>query len=541
VDADYVIVGAGSAGCVLAARLSEDADTRVILIEAGGRDWHPLIHIPAGYLKMMKNPRMTWGYNADGGPELNGRQISYARGRVIGGSGAINGLVYTRSQPEDYDHWSQLGNRGWSWEDVLPHFRKSERWDGAENDVHSTQGPMATTHNPDRPELCYAAIEAGRQLGWEFRDDINNWHHGLGDHLGWVQQTRAGRLRASTARSHLHPAKNRPNLRIVTRAQVQRVLFDGTRAIGVVISRPGGGTENIRANAEVILAAGAIGSPHLLQLSGVGDPEHLHRIGVEVHHALPGVGRNLQDHLAIRVQAAVKDVGTLNERSRGLRFAAELFKYFAQGRGMLTFAASLVTASVKTLPESDRPDIHLLFAPASYGAGLIRKLDTKPGMTAGLWQMRPESRGFVEARSSDPNEHPAINPNYLAEDRDRRTVIAGLRIVRDWFNTPALKRYFVTEELPGPDVRTDDELLDYVRRSGASAYHPSGSCRMGQDAMAVVDERLRVRGLQGLRVIDAAIMPTVTSTNTNAPVVMIAEKGAAMVREDARRTRTAAA
>lgn len=537
-QADYVIVGAGSAGCVLANRLTEDPSRRVILIEAGGQDWHPLIHVPAGYIKLMTDPKFTWGYKTGSNSGLAGREISYARGRVVGGSGSINGLIYIRSQPEDYDYWAQLGNRGWGWEDVLPFFRRSELWQGAETEAHSREGSLATCHNPDRPELCQAAIEAGVQLGWHFSDDVNNLRRGLGNHLGWVQQTRQGRLRASTARAFLYPATKRPNLRVVTGAQVHRVLFDGIRAVGVAFSR-GGEVGEARANAEVILSAGAIGSPHILQLSGVGDPDHLRRVGLSVTHALRGVGRNFQDHLAVRVQASVRDTLTLNERSRGLRFGAEILKYFMTGRGMLTYAASLVSASVRTLPESDRPDVQLLFAPASYGAGTVRKLDTKPGMTAGLWQMRPESRGYVEARTSDPRDQPSINPNYLAEEVDRRTAIAGIRRVREWFGAPALGRYFAAEELPGSLLRTDDELLDYVRRSGASAYHASCSCRMGRDAMAVVDDRLRVHGLQGLRVIDASVMPSVTSTNTNAPVIMIAEKGAELVRSATRASLTA--
>ncbi|SDC28330.1 GMC family oxidoreductase [Belnapia rosea] len=539
-QADYVIVGAGSAGCVLANRLTEDPATRVILIEAGGRDWHPLIHVPAGYMKLLQHPTLTWGFTADKEAGLNGREIPYPRGRVLGGSSSINGMIYIRSQPEDYDHWSQLGNRGWSSEDVMPLFRKSERWEGPADAVHSQDGPLHTSRTRDQPELCQAAIRAGTELGWEHRDDLNDLPHGLGEHIGWVQQTRGGRRRASAARSYLRPALRRPNLQVVTHALVRRIILDGTRAVGVEFSR-GGAIAQAMAGAEVILSAGAIGSPHILQLSGIGEPLHLGRIGVPVRHALPGVGRNFQDHFLVRVQAEVRDIATLNERSRGLRFASEVLKYVAAGRGMLTYAASLVAASMKVLPESATPDVQALFASASYAPGVSRQLDSKPGMTSGLWQMRPESRGQVLARTADPHDQPSINPNYLAEDRDRRTIIAGMRRVRDWFNAPALRRYLVAETLPGPELRSDDELLAYARQTGTTVFHAACSCRMGPDAMAVVDDQLRVHGLQGLRVIDASVMPAVTSTNTNAPTIMIAEKGAMLVRAAACHRQAAAA
>ena len=532
-QADYVIVGAGSAGCVLANRLTEDPNTRVILIEAGGKDWNPLIHIPAGYIKLLDHPTLTWGFKADKNAGLNGREIPYPRGKVLGGSSSINGMIYIRSQPEDYDHWSQLGNRGWGSEDVFPYFRKAENWEGPEDEIHGKGGPLFTSNTRDQPELCQAAIDAGTQMGWDYRNDLNNLPHGLGDHIGWVQQTRGGRLRASAARSYLRPAMGRSNLQVVTNALVHRVVFEGKRAVGVEFSR-GGTVERADAAGEVILSAGAIGSPHLLQLSGVGDPDHLGRIGVEVRHALRGVGRNFQDHFLVRVQAEVKGVASLNERSRGIRLAGEVMKYVLTGRGMLTYAASLVAASVKVLSESATPDVQALFASASYAPGPTRQLDTKPGMTSGIWQMRPESRGYVEARTADPRDQPAINPNYLAEDRDRRTIIAGMRTVREWFNAPALKQFLVAETLPGPDVQTDDEFLAYARQTGTTVFHATCSCRMGPDVMAVVDDRLRVHGLEGLRVIDASVMPAVTSTNTNAPTIMIAEKGAVMLREDAR-------
>ena len=539
-QADYVIVGAGSAGCTLANRLTEDPDTRVILLEAGGKDWNPLIHIPAGYIKLLEHPTVTWGFKADRNSGLNGREIPYPRGKVLGGSSSINGMIYIRSQPEDYDHWSQLGNRGWGAKDVFPYFRKAENWEGPADGVHAKGGPLFTSISRDKPALCQAAIEAGQEMGWAYRDDLNNLPHGLGDHVGWVQQTRGGRFRASAARSYLRPAMRRPNLQVVTNALVHRVILDGKRAVGVEFSR-GGVMERAAADEEVIVSAGAIGSPHFLQLSGIGDPDHLGRIGVDVQHALKGVGKNFQDHFLVRVQGAVKDIATLNERSRGIRFAGELMKYVVNGSGMLTYAASLIAASVKVLPESATPDAQVLFASASYAPGSKRELDTKPGMTSGVWQMRPESRGYVEAQSADPREQPAINPNYLAEDRDRRTIIAGLRTVRDWFNAPALKQYLVAETMPGKDVQTDDEFLNYAREVGTTVFHATCSCRMGPDPMAVVDDRLRVHGMEGLRVIDASVMPSVTSTNTNAPTIMIAEKGADMLKEDARSRQVAAA
>jgi choline dehydrogenase-like flavoprotein len=538
-QADYVIVGAGSAGCVLANRLTEDPATRVVLIEAGGRDWNPLIHIPAGFMKLLDHPTLTWGFKAEADPGTNGRAIPYPRGRVLGGSSSINGLIYIRGQPEDFDYWAQLGNRGWGWEDVLPYFKKAENWQGEASELHGAGGFLTTSPMSETPAACRAIIVAARELGLEYRSDVNNLPPGAGDSIGWCQQTRGGRRRASAARTYLKPASKRPNLQIVTGAFVHRVLFEDNRAVGVEFSR-NGATEKADAAREVILAAGAVGSPHLLQLSGIGDPEILAKAGIPVRHALPGVGKNFQDHYIARMSCEVSGIETLNERGRGLAFANELRRYVTTGTGMLTYSASLCAASVKVLEESATPDVQCVFAPASYKPGLIRVLDDKPGITGGAWQMRPQSRGYVLARTPDPREQPVINPRYLAEDTDRRAMIGGLKFLRRLFAAPSLAKHVVAETTPGPSVRSDDELLDYARQNGSTVYHASCSCMMGNHAMSVVDSELRVHGLEALRVIDASIMPAVSSTNTNAPTIMIAEKGAAMLKVSARQRLAAA-
>ena len=530
--ADYVIVGAGSAGCVLANRLTEDPAVRVLLIEAGGRDRSPYIHVPAGFMKMLDHPTLTWGYHAEPDPGTAGRAILYPRGRVLGGSSSINGLIYIRGQPEDFNHWAQLGNRGWSWDEVLPFFKRAENWEGGESEVRGREGPLFTS-KMDRSPLCAAVIEAGKEIGLEYREDVNDLPAAAGDSIGWCQQTRGGRWRASTARTYLRPAMKRPNLKVIVKAQVNRIVFDGRRAVAVEYER-GGVVERADAEREVILSAGAINSPHILQLSGVGAPEHLKRVGIPVHHALPGVGQNLQDHYIARMSHPVSGTATVNERSRGLALVGEVVRYLVTGKGMLTYSASLAAASVKVLKESATPDVQCSIAPGSFKDGQIGELDDFPAITAGAWQMRPLSRGYVEAKSSNPREAPAINPRYLSEQTDRRAIVGGLRFIRQLFAAPPLAKYCGAEILPGAHIAGDDELLDYARRKGSTVYHATCTCKMGGDQMAVVDDQLRVHGLERLRVIDASVMPTVTSTDTNAPTIMIAEKGAEVIRRAAR-------
>jgi choline dehydrogenase len=479
---------------------------------------------------MLDHPTLTW-IHAEPDPGTAGRAILYPRGRVLGGSSSINGLIYIRGQPEDFDHWAQLGNRGWGWDEVLRFFKKAENWEGGETAVRGRGGPLFTS-KMDRPPLCEAVIEAGKEIGLEYREDVNDLPAGAGDSIGWCQQTRGGRRRASTARTYLRPALKRPNLQLVTSALVHRVLFDGKRATGVELSR-GGAVERADAGREVILSAGAVNSPHILQLSGVGAPEHLSRVGIPVQHVLPGVGQNLQDHYIARISYPVMGMPTVNERSRGMALCGEIVRYLVTGKGMLTYSASLAAASVKVLEESATPDVCSI-APGSFKDGQIGELDDFPGITAGAWQMRPLSRGYVEAKSNDPREPPAINPRYLSEQTDRRAIIGGLRFIRRLFAAPALAKYVGDEILPGAQIASDEELLDYARQKGSTVYHATCTCKMGSDQMAVVDDQLRVHGLESLRVIDASVIPTVTSTNTNAPTIMIAEKGADLIRRAAR-------
>ena len=528
---DYIIVGAGSAGCVLANRLSADPKTRVLLLEAGGRDWNPWIHVPVGYFKTMHNPATDWCYLTEPDPGLNGRRLQWPRGKVLGGSSSINGLLYIRGQAQDYDHWRQLGNTGWSYQDILPYFRKSEDQQRGEDEYHGVGGPLAVSGVRLHRKLCDVFIEAAEEVGIPRNDDFNG---AVQEGAGYFQLTCRNGLRCSTAVGYLNPVKGRGNLTIATHALVRRVLFDGRRAAGIAYSVKGRQSE-ARCRGEVILSAGAIGSPQILMLSGVGPAAHLKDVGIEVVHDSPGVGGNLQDHLQIRSIYKTKQPITLNDEvNNPIRKVLMGIEYILFRTGPLTIAASQVCVFTKTSPELETPDIQFHIQPLSAD---------KPGdgphrfsaFTASVCQLRPESRGRIELKSSDPAAHPAIYPDYLSTPYDREIAVKAIRVTRKIAGTKALGSLISGEYEPGPEVRTDEELLEFARNRGQTIYHPVGTCKMGSDAMAVVDERLRLHGIEGLRVVDASIMPTLVSGNTHAPAVMIGEKAADMILEDARR------
>lgn len=529
-DWDYIIVGAGSAGCVLANRLSEDPANRVLLLEAGRKDDSFWIPIPAGFMKLISDKTYNWCFATEPEANVEGRSIAIPRGKTLGGSSSINGMVYVRGQPLDYDTWSQLGCRGWSYESVLPYFRKSENFAGGASDIRGAGGPLNVYEVPERHDLLDAFIDAAVEAGYPRNPDYNS-----GDQEGFAyfQVTQRNGRRWSTARAFLDPARGRSNLHVETEAQTTRVLLEGRRAVGIEYVQ-GGEKKTARARGEVILSAGAVQSPQLLELSGIGRPEILGGFGVEVRHALPGVGENYRDHYAPRMNWRVKLPVTLNEQTRGLAFVRELGRYYMGGRGILTLPAGIIAGFVKTRPELEGPDIQYHFAHASYASAAVRKLDREPGMTIVTCQLRPESRGSIHMKSADPLAPPAIRPNFLSEAVDRQCVVDGMKIARRIVEQHAMDRYRAFEMTPGPSVQSDEEWLHFARINGQTVYHPIGTCKMGHDPMAVVDDRLRVHGVAGLRVIDASIMPTLISGNTNAPTIMIAEKGADMIREDAK-------
>ena len=523
---DYIIVGAGSAGCVLANRLTEDPSVRVLLLEAGPKDNNFWIPIPVGFNKLLNDTRYNWCFETEPEDNVRGRKIPIPRGKTLGGSSSINGMLYVRGNPLDYDTWSQFGNRGWSYESVLPYFKKSEHYEGGGDDTRGKGGLLNVAPMLEHHEICDAVIAAAAAEGWPTNPDYNN---GNQEGFNYYQVTQKQGRRWSTARAFLDPARSRPNLRIETDALSTALLLDGKRAVGVRYTQ-GGQTHEARCEGEVILSAGSVKSPHLLELSGIGQPERLQDLGIPVAHELPGVGENYRDHYAPRMNWRVKLPITLNEQVRGLNFAKEIAKYFIQHRGILTFTAGIVYGFVKTRPELAEPDVQYHFAHASYATAATRILDSEPGMTLTAYQCRPELKGSIHAASPDPNKAPAIRPNFLAEELDRQTVVAGMKIGRRIIENAAMDRYRAFEMNPGDKVQTDEEWLEFARNNGQTTYHVIGTCKMGQDPMAVVDDQLRVRGMEGLRVIDASIMPTMVSGNTNAAVIMIAEKGADLVR-----------
>ena len=529
---DYVIVGAGAAGSILANRLSEDGKSTVCVLEAGPSDWHPFLHIPAGFIKVLFDPAFTWQFSSEPTDNTKGRRIPIPQGRTLGGSTAINGLAYNRGQPRDFDAWAAAGNKGWGYADVLPYFKRSERKVGGGDDAyHGRAGEQAVTDMDWFHPVCEAFMAGAVGQGIPRNPDYNGVAQ---EGVGYYQRTILNGWRQSAARSFLRPAKGRKNLEVRTQAHAKAVLFEGKRATGVQYLRGGKRNETkvVWARREVIVCSGSINTPKLLQISGIGRGSLLQSLNVPLVHELPGVGENLRDHFSVRMVAKVKGSVTMNELSRGGRLGAQIARWMLGRPNILALSPSLVHWFWKSNEGLNAPDLQGVFTPASYREGYIGMLDNYPGMTCGVWQHRPESLGYVHARSSNPLQDPIVQPNYLEDPRDQQVLLGGMRVARRLMKTPELLKFFDTETLPGSGVTTDDELLDYARSVGVSCYHVMGTSRMGasSDPSAVVDDELRVHGVTGLRVADASVMPSMPSANTCASTMMIAEKAADMIR-----------
>jgi choline dehydrogenase len=531
---DFIVVGAGSAGATLAGRLSEDPSTRLLLLEAGPRDTSPWIHLPIGYGKTMWDPKVNWRFETDPDPGMNGRRIYWPRGKTLGGSSSINGLIYIRGQREDYDHWAALGSVGWSYDDVLPYFIKSEGNERGASAFHGGDGPLKVSDIGAEHELIEAFIAGAGELGVPRTDDFNG---AAQEGAGYYQLTTYRGKRCSTAQAFLKPAKDRDNLRIETDAQVTRLVFEGRRAVGVVY-RQDGIEKHARCRAEVILSAGSLQTPQLLQLSGIGPAKLLGQFGIPVVKALDGVGENLQDHLQIRVYYECTKPITTNDQLNSFWGKASIgWQWLAHRSGPLAVGINQCGCFMHALrnadgsPAAQTPDIQ--FHVATLSADMAgAKVHPFSGFTFSVCQLRPESRGHVRIRSLDAFEPPEMQPYYLSTELDRRTTLAGVKAARAIAASAAMRPYVKREVKPGPETRGDDELLEFCRDTGATIFHPTGTARMGSDEMAVVDPRLRVHGVIGLRIVDCSVMPTLVSGNTNAPAVMVAEKAVDMIRED---------
>ena len=528
---DYVVIGAGSAGCVLANRLSEDSTKRVLLLEAGGKDINPWIHIPVGYFKTMHNPSTDWCYETEPDPGLAGRRLKWPRGKVLGGSSSINGLLYIRGQREDYDGWRQMGNAGWSYDDVLPYFKKAENQERGSDEYHGIGGPLSVSNMRIKRPICEDFISAAESIGIQRVEDFNGQNQ---EGVGYFQLTTRNGRRCSSAVAYLHSIKNRKNLKVVTKAHVRKIVIRNDRVTGVEYQDRNGVKHSVSVRCEAVLSAGAIGSPQILNLSGIGDGEDLRELGIECLRHLPGVGKNLQDHLQIRTVYKTARPRTLNtEVNNPIRKALMGVEYALRRTGPLTMGASQVCIFTRSNDRVELPDIQFHFQPMSAdspGEGLHKY----SAFTLSVTQLRPESMGSIQLTSPDPLTYPKIVPNYLSADIDCQVAIDSLKVTRRICNSDPIAGEIAEELEPGSQVRTDDELLQFARTNSTSIYHPTSTCRMGPDDMSVVDERLRVKGIRGLRVADASIMPRIISGNTNAPSIMIGEKASDLIKHDAK-------